>query len=480
MILTDFLFPVLFVLFTWWFSTGAILFLDGLPRRTYPLTLLAATAVMLVSLYGIQATASLTSLGAVYCAFTCGLLVWGWNEIVFLFGYITGPRRSSCPADATGWARFRYGTQTILYHEIAIVLTFLVLVVLTWGQPNDTALWTFVILWGMRLSAKLNLFLGARNLSESFLPPHLEYLKTYFLCRPVNFLFPFVVTAATMVLAWLVGSAGSAAAAPPADFPAATAFYVFLATLTALGVLEHWFLILPFSSETLWKWGLVSHRARDELKGDVAAFHEERQKIMSSQKLEMSGRIGPNSVIQVRRALEALASPDDIRQVFEKAGLAGYLVALPEKMIPEGEVIALHRALREVLDPAVCEQVMRRAGETTAEYLLENRIPKSVSWLLKRLPPPLAARILLSAISRNAWTFTGTGRFSWKAGSPWTLTIEDSPLAREAAGGSGASCVYYAATFETLFRVLVHPQSRVTEHACAARGDSACVFAVRW
>ena len=28
-------FPVLCTLFVWWFSTGAILYLDGLPRRTH-------------------------------------------------------------------------------------------------------------------------------------------------------------------------------------------------------------------------------------------------------------------------------------------------------------------------------------------------------------------------------------------------------------------------------------------------------------
>jgi hypothetical protein len=27
--------PVLFALFLWWFSTGAILYLDGLPQRTF-------------------------------------------------------------------------------------------------------------------------------------------------------------------------------------------------------------------------------------------------------------------------------------------------------------------------------------------------------------------------------------------------------------------------------------------------------------
>jgi hypothetical protein len=27
--------PVLFALFAWWFSTGIIIYLDGLPRHTY-------------------------------------------------------------------------------------------------------------------------------------------------------------------------------------------------------------------------------------------------------------------------------------------------------------------------------------------------------------------------------------------------------------------------------------------------------------
>ncbi len=32
------------------------------------------------------------------------------------------------------------------------------------------------MLWAMRQSAKLNLFLGVRNLSDELLPPHLRYL----------------------------------------------------------------------------------------------------------------------------------------------------------------------------------------------------------------------------------------------------------------------------------------------------------------
>ena len=49
---------------------------------------------------------------------------------------------------------------------------------LTRDGANQVGLWTFVILWAMRQSAKLNVFLGVRNLSEEFLPEHLRYLET--------------------------------------------------------------------------------------------------------------------------------------------------------------------------------------------------------------------------------------------------------------------------------------------------------------
>lgn len=476
MVVIDFFIPVLYVFFVWWFSTGAILYLDGLDRRTYPLTFCVASGVLVLALVGISKTAGDLSVWAAYVSFTCGLLVWGWNEMAFLMGYLTGPRRSACPETVTGWRRFWLATQTILFHEVAIALTFTALLVLTWGQPNKVGLWAFVILWGMRLSAKLNLFLGVRNLSENFLPPHLEYLKTYFLRRPINFLFPVSLTVATMVFTAVV----LAGLSPDLSRPKTVELTV-LATLLALGALEHWFLVLPFSSETLWKWGLVSHRQPQGEREGVTSGEEGKGKMTQDhEKLQMSGRIGPNSIIQVHKALGVLASAADTVAVFEKADLAGYLKALPEKMIPETEVIALHKALRDTLSPEVVDQVMRRAGETTADYLLANRIPKAVSAILKRLPAGAAAWVLLNAISRNAWTFTGTGRFSWASGRPWRLTIEDSPLCREENGADGPVCAYYTATFQKLFRVLVSPAAKVREVACGATGHPCCVFEVSW
>jgi divinyl protochlorophyllide a 8-vinyl-reductase len=123
--------------------------------------------------------------------------------------------------------------------------------------------------------------------------------------------------------------------------------------------------------------------------------------------------------------------------------------------------------------------VSHAAGVATADYLLAHRIPKPVQLLLKLLPAPLACRLLLAAISRHAWTFAGSGRFDARPGRPTLLTIRDNALCR-GQHSDHPVCDYYAATFEQLFRVLVHRQARVTELSCEARGDDACSFEIRW
>lgn len=246
--------PLLFTLFVWWFSTGLILFLDGLPRRTFRWTMLGATLLALLGFAGLVASSRVATPAAAYCAFTCALLIWAWQEIAFLLGIVTGPRRVACPPAARGWRRAVLAFQTIAHHELALLALGAGVVVATWGQPNQTGLWTFAILWAMRQSSKLNVFLGVRNLSEEFLPPHLKYLQTYFVRRPMNSLWPLSVASATAVA---VPMWSSAASAPTGSFALASGSLLF--ALLALAILEHLFLVLPLNFTALWKWALRSH-----------------------------------------------------------------------------------------------------------------------------------------------------------------------------------------------------------------------------
>jgi divinyl protochlorophyllide a 8-vinyl-reductase len=190
------------------------------------------------------------------------------------------------------------------------------------------------------------------------------------------------------------------------------------------------------------------------------------------------GRIGPNAITRVAEALPAYIGTRATQQLFERAGLATYLRQPPQQMVDEAEVTRLHRELRASLG-ATAAAVARNAGERTADYLLAHRIPKPAQALLKVLPAPLAARVLLSAITRHAWTFAGSGRFEARAGRPVVLTLRDNPLCRGVTSDVPV-CDFYAATFERLFRVLVHRETQVFEVACEARGDAACVFELRW
>lgn len=262
---------ILYALFIWWFSTGLILYLDGLPRRTFGWSMIVMTVVALAALYGLWVSGSDTSVTGVYLSFTCALLIWAWHELSFLTGYLTGPRRTPCPEVHGFWPRFRYASETVIHHELAIAATAALLAALSWGASNQIGLWTFVILWLMRLSAKLNIFLGVANLAEEFLPSHLRYLESYFRRRPLNLLFPVSVTVSTVVTV-LVLERGLAQGVPAWEAVGA----VFLGTLLALAVLEHWFLVLPIQATALWQWALDAQRMRRRKKAAAAAAEADR------------------------------------------------------------------------------------------------------------------------------------------------------------------------------------------------------------
>lgn len=243
--------PVLAALFVWWFSTGVVLLLDGLPRRVRYRSLIGATAVAACAFAALVNSAGETTVAAAYTGFMAAIVIWGWQELAFLLGVVTGPRRTACPPDVGFFRRFLLASQTLLYHELALAATLGLIALLTWGAANQVGLWTFAVLFGMRLSSKLNIFLGVLNVTEEFLPGHMRFLTTYFARRSMNALFPLSVTAATLLGAYIF----HAAFAPGAG-AFAVAAYMLTGTLILLGTLEHWLLVLPMPGAALWRWAL--------------------------------------------------------------------------------------------------------------------------------------------------------------------------------------------------------------------------------
>lgn len=237
--------PALYALLLWWGSTGLVLLLVRLPRHSHRATLLGASAAALLGLALLAATAAGTGLSDAYLAFTAGLLVWAWPEIAFLLGYVTGPNRLGCPPGTRGWRRFRLAAGTLMWHELAIVACGLLVLAATWGAANQVGALTFLLLWVLRLSAKLNLFLGARNPGTELLPRQLAYLGSHFRTARMNKLFPLSLLGAALAATWCASlAAGSTTVAQAAGF-------TFLATLLALAALEHALLMLPIPASTM-------------------------------------------------------------------------------------------------------------------------------------------------------------------------------------------------------------------------------------
>jgi putative photosynthetic complex assembly protein 2 len=245
----DFALPPLCAAFVWWFGTGVVMLLDGQPRDTFRWSLATSTAIALGALVCIAKSADNTTPAGAYAAFTCSVLVWGWHELTFLTGWLTGPRKRECSAPAVEATRFGQAVQVILWHELALVAMTAAIVALTWASPNPVAAWTFAALWVMRLSAKLNLFLGVRNLGEELLPPHLRYLRSYFRQRRMNLLLPLSVLGASAAAAAMVLHALDASTA-------ARAGLLLVASLLVLAVAEHLLLVLPLPPTALWRWAL--------------------------------------------------------------------------------------------------------------------------------------------------------------------------------------------------------------------------------
>ncbi|PXW78489.1 divinyl protochlorophyllide a 8-vinyl-reductase [Blastomonas natatoria] len=166
--------------------------------------------------------------------------------------------------------------------------------------------------------------------------------------------------------------------------------------------------------------------------------------------------IGPNAVLQLAWAMEGTIGADAAREVLEVAGID----ALPsgETMIAEAEALRLHQALA-ILHPDAAEQIAEAAAIGTADYIIAHRIPRLAAMALRWLPAPLAARLLMRAIERHAWTFVGAGHFT--VTGPWHFIIDRS-RSGDATDPPDTLFLWYAHVFARLYSRLVRARSGCT------------------
>jgi divinyl protochlorophyllide a 8-vinyl-reductase len=186
-------------------------------------------------------------------------------------------------------------------------------------------------------------------------------------------------------------------------------------------------------------------------------------------------RIGPNAITRLSDALAEACGTHRRDDVFRAAGLEDYLRATPADMVAEDHVRRLHVALARAA-PHEASLIAADAGLRTGDYLLANRIPGAAQAILGRLPVPWAVRLLLAAIGRHAWTFSGSGRFSFVPGRPVMLRIDASPVCADSQAGPSMRH-YYAATFERIFTAILRRPVHVTVEDGPPDG---CRMALTW
>ncbi|MEM1412304.1 MAG: bacteriochlorophyll 4-vinyl reductase [Pseudomonadota bacterium] len=188
---------------------------------------------------------------------------------------------------------------------------------------------------------------------------------------------------------------------------------------------------------------------------------------------QVAGVVGPNAVLQLVEPLRFAGGQASLDRVFNQARLSHYLKDPPLAMVPEEEAYRLFTSTRDVLGNTTGDLVLKLAGQGTARYVMQNRIPGTVRGLLKTMPPRFAAPMLLNAIKRNAWTFAGSGVCSSMKSRPgWIIEIASNPLATP-------SCPWHVAVLETLFQSLVSKVSQIESLSDGLSAGACCRFAVR-
>jgi putative photosynthetic complex assembly protein 2 len=250
----DYVWPIALAVFLWWFSTGIIFFLDALPVRSFKWSMLGGSVLTLFAAGWLWSGLEDSSARGAVVGFASALIIWGWMEMSLYMGFVTGPRKHRCPQGCKGVHHFGHAIAANLWHELTIIAAAIGIVAASWNATNQTAMWTYLILWLMHLSARLNVFLGVRNVSEEFVPAHMDVLKGFLRQRNMNPLFPVSIIVSTLIAVWMAQQTMLASSA------FSITMWSLLTAIMVIGVIEHWLLMLPIPFARIWAWSL---KARD-------------------------------------------------------------------------------------------------------------------------------------------------------------------------------------------------------------------------
>ena len=237
--------PVLVVVATWWIGTGVVLYLQQQIRQTGFALIATLVATCLASLLVLKISANGLAYWQSYAGFVSAVVLWGCLELSYYTGLIGGIHERHCPENCSQLRRFRLALGASIWHEISVLVTAIVVVAVCWNAANPAGLYTFMVLWLMRWSAILNLFLGVPNFNADWFPEHLAYAHSYMRRSRVTLFFPFSILLAGIVSICLIINTVSAS-------PVQALATALPCVLLMLAILEHAFMALPIADSALW------------------------------------------------------------------------------------------------------------------------------------------------------------------------------------------------------------------------------------
>lgn len=239
------LIPIIIAIGVWWIGTGVVLYLQQQLRSTRLRLIVSLSVLSLLALSSITLTSSGFAHWQSYAGFISAVVLWGCLELSYYTGLITGTHKQTCPDRCSTWKRFRLALSASIWHETSVLIIGSLVVLLLFDAENPVGLYTFMVLWMMRWSAKLNLFFGVPNFNTDWFPKNMAYAHSYIRRAPVTAFFPVSILLACLVaFLWLSDSLA-------VDSPRALSTTL-PAILLLLAILEHAFMVLPIADSALW------------------------------------------------------------------------------------------------------------------------------------------------------------------------------------------------------------------------------------
>jgi putative photosynthetic complex assembly protein 2 len=163
----------------WWLVTGVIVALQR-NEWTKLVAWAISTGVAIWATYEIHAQRTVRTATSARRTFLASTAVWMWINVGLYGGWIVGPGGEASVAGEPTMVRAFEAIVSLLWHELLCVL----LLVVTWlhvrRSPNRLAFAALATYWAVLQVAKLNIFFGVANPGARFLPPHLQFLLSYY------------------------------------------------------------------------------------------------------------------------------------------------------------------------------------------------------------------------------------------------------------------------------------------------------------